>query len=70
MTVSFTLHMERVTVCGMNFDAIIIQWNEEMDDTSILRVSYEWINTSHFLVSRMDGLERVGESALTIEPVE
>jgi hypothetical protein len=41
-----------------------------MDQDEILELSHRWITSKNFLTQRMDGLTRVGESSLTIEPLE
>jgi hypothetical protein len=33
-------------------------------------MSQKWISSQNFLTRRMIGLQRVGESSLTIEPVD
>jgi hypothetical protein len=35
-----------------------------------MEVSHRWITTQNFLTRRMVGMARVGESSLTIEPLE
>lgn len=69
MTVQFTLTMDDVLISGYAIDRLIIRWTTEMDQTEVLHISHEWINTNNFLTSRMVGLERVGESSLEIEPL-
>ena len=40
------------------------------DQQEILEVSHQWISSKNFLTQRMEGLTRVGESSLVIEPLE
>jgi hypothetical protein len=47
-----------------------MDWETEIDQQKILEVSHQWITTQNFLTQRMVGLTRVGESSLTIEPLE
>lgn len=70
MRVKFTLTMDDVVVEDKRFDQIIMDWETEIDQQKILEVSHQWITTQNFLTTRMVGLSRVGESSLTIEPLE
>ncbi|RKX18311.1 MAG: hypothetical protein DRP35_09490 [Candidatus Zixiibacteriota bacterium] len=70
MKVKFVLTMDDVTVENQNIDQLIFDWESEIDQQEILEVSHKWITSKNFLTSRMEGLTRVGESTLTIEPLE
>lgn len=70
MKVKFTLTMDDVVVEDKCIDQIIMDWETEIDQQKILEVSHQWITTQNFLTQRMIGLTRVGESSLTIEPLE
>jgi len=70
MQVKFTLTMDDVTVNGKDFDSIILDWISEIDYNEVLNISHNWISSQNFLTQRMVGLSRVGESSLTIEPLE
>ncbi|MEA1979737.1 MAG: hypothetical protein U9N54_02020 [candidate division Zixibacteria bacterium] len=70
MKVKFVLTMDDVTVDNQNIDQVIFDWESEIDQQEILEVSHKWITSKNFLTSRMEGLTRVGESTLTIEPLE
>ncbi len=70
MKVKFTLTMDDVTVEGRQFDAIVLDWVSEMESSEVLNISHRWITSQNFLTQRMNGLSRVGESSLTIEPLE
>ena len=70
MQVRFTLTMDDATVAGNPYDSIIIDWVADMDQDEVLRLSQQWITSQNFLTQRMVGLSRVGESSLTIEPVD
>ncbi|MCM2272908.1 MAG: hypothetical protein NDJ18_10200 [candidate division Zixibacteria bacterium] len=70
MKVKFTLTMDDVVVDDKCIDQIIMDWETEIDQQKILEVSHQWITTQNFLTQRMVGLTRVGESSLTIEPLE
>jgi hypothetical protein len=70
MKVKFTLTMDDVVVEDKCIDQIIMDWETEIDQQKILEVSHQWITTQNFLTQRMVGLTRVGESSLTIEPLE
>ena len=70
MKVKFVLTMDDVVVNDQAIDQIIMDWESEIDQEKILEVSHKWITTQNFLTQRMVGLSRVGESSLTIEPLE
>jgi hypothetical protein len=70
MKVKFTLTMDGVTVNGRNIDSIILDWISDIDHNEVLSISHNWITSQNFLTQRMTGLTRVGESSLTIEPLE
>ena len=70
MKVKFVLTMDDAVVNDRTFDQIILDWETEVDQEEILDVSHKWITTQNFLTQRMVGLTRVGESSLTIEPLE
>lgn len=66
----FTLSMEDLNVDGAEIDNIVIDWVEDVSQERVMQMSHEWITSKNFLTERMMGLKRVGESSLTIEPVE
>ena len=70
MQVKFTLTMDDVTVDGQNIDCLVFDWISEVDYNEVLSISHNWISSQNFLTRRMKGLSRVGESSLTIEPLE
>ena len=70
MKVKFILTMEDLVVDDRNIDRVIFNWETEVDQSDILALSHEWITSQNFLTQRMVGLTRVGESSLTIEPME
>jgi hypothetical protein len=70
MKVKFVLTMDDVVVNDRKFDQIVMDWESDVDQQEILEVSHQWITTQNFLTQRMVGLMRVGESSLTIEPLE
>jgi hypothetical protein len=70
MRVKFVLTMDDVVVEDRKFDQIVMDWESDVDQREILEVSHQWITTQNFLTSRMTGLRKVGESSLTIEPLE
>ena len=70
MKVKFVLTMDNITVGNQNIDQVIFDWESEINQQEILEVSHKWITSKNFLTSRMEGLTRVGESTLTIEPLE
>ena len=70
MKVKFVLTMDNVVVNDRTIDQLILDWESEMDQEEILELSHKWITSKNFLTKRMEGLNRVGESSLTIEPLE
>ena len=70
MKMRFTLTMEDLVVEGSQVDNMIIDWIEDVSQERVLEMSHEWITSKNFLTERMIGLKKVGESSLTIEPVE
>lgn len=70
MKVKFILMMEDLVVNDNNIDRVIFNWETEIEQSDILKLSHEWITSQNFLTQRMEGLTRVGESSLTIEPME
>ncbi len=70
MKVKFTLTMDNVVVEDKSIDQVILDWVSDVEQTEIMDVSHKWITTQNFLTKRMVGLSRVGESSLTIEPLE
>lgn len=70
MRVKFTLTMDKVTVKGQDIDSIILDWESDVEYNEVLAISHNWITSQNFLTQRMSGLTHVGESSLTIEPLE
>ncbi|MBD3258979.1 hypothetical protein GF377_11140 [candidate division GN15 bacterium] len=70
MKVKFVLTMDDVTVNDQIIDQVVLDWVSDVDQQEIMEVSHKWITTQNFLTHRMVGLTRVGESSLTIEPLE
>ncbi len=70
MKVKFVLTMENLVVDDQSIDQVILDWESDVDQQEILEVSHKWITSKNFLTTRMEGLTRVGESTLTIEPLE
>lgn len=70
MRVKFVLTMDDAVVGDQSIDQIVLNWEADMEQEQILDVSHKWITSKNFLTNRMVGLNRVGESSLTIEPME
>ena len=70
MKVKFTLTMDDVRVAKREIDSLIIDWIDDVNEQEVLDLSHRWISTQNFLSQSMEGLERVGESSLTIEPLD
>ena len=70
MKVKFVLTMEDLVVDDKEIEQVVLDWESEVDQQEILEVSHQWISSKNFLTQRMEGLTRVGESSLVIEPLE
>ena len=70
MLVKFVLTMEDLKVEDQSIDSLEFDWTGDLSQDEILNLSRKWITTQNFLTERMVGLDRVGESSLTIEPME
>lgn len=70
MRVKFVLTMDDLVVEDQNVDKVILDWETDVEQDEILELSHMWITSKNFLTNRMEGLTRVGESSLTIEPME
>ncbi len=70
MKVKFVLTMDNVVVEDRLIDQVILDWVSDVNQQEIMELSHQWITTQNFLTQRMEGLSRVGESSLTIEPLE
>jgi hypothetical protein len=70
MKVKFVLTMDDLMVDDQSIDQVVLDWESEMEQTEILEISHQWITSKNFLTRRMVGLNRVGESSLTIEPLD
>jgi hypothetical protein len=62
--------MEDLVVEGNEIDNVVFDWEEEVTQQQVLEISNVWISSKTFLTEKMRGLSQVGESSLTIEPVE
>lgn len=70
MKVKFVLTMEDVVVEEKTIDQLTLDWISDVSQDDILELSHKWITSKNFLTNRMEGLTKVGESSLTIEPIE
>ncbi len=77
MKVKFTLHMENLTVAPVeqqeeerHIDRLTISWISNVTEEEVTSMSGKWISTQNYLTEKMTDLKKVGESSLTIEPVE
>jgi len=66
----FTLTMQDLVVEGRRVDNMVIIWIDDVSQERVLEMSHEWITSKNFLKERMTGLKKVGESSLTIGPVD
>jgi hypothetical protein len=67
--IQFELNMKEAVVNDKLIDQITIIWPEELTAQEVIDISIRWMVTKYFLVNRMDGLQKVKESTLTIQPI-
>ena len=65
----FVLTMKNCVVDGKEIKEITITWINDMSSDEAINLSEKGITTKNFLMNRMVGLNRLGESILTIEPL-
>jgi hypothetical protein len=53
-----------------HIDRLTISWINDVTEEQVLTMSGKWISSKDFLTQKMTDLKKVGESSLTIEPVE
>ncbi len=70
MQVRFTLALRNVLLRDRFVDEISLEWEADSTPEEVLEMSQKWITTQNFLTQRMSGVKKVGESSLTIEPLE
>jgi hypothetical protein len=70
MKVRYILTMDNLLVHGERIENLIVDWEDDSTHDEIMRLSQKWITSRNFLTDRMNGLTEVGESSLTIEPIE
>ena len=70
MRVRYILTMDNLQVHGEHIDNLVVDWEDESSHEEIMRLSQKWITSRNFLTERMNGLSEVGESSLTIEPID
>jgi len=77
MKVKFTLNMSNLLMSEngsvgneKHINRITLAWTSDLSEEEILCISNHWLKDQSFLTRRMVGLEKVGESSLTIEPLE
>lgn len=70
MKVKFVLTMDNLVVNNNEIDQVILNWQSEIEQDELMALSQKWITSKNFLTNRMEGLTKVGESSLTIEPLD
>ncbi len=70
MKVKFVLTMDDLVVEEQSVDQVVLDWQTDVEQDEILELSHKWITSKNFLTKRMQGLTRVGESSLVIEPLD
>ena len=70
MRVRYILTMDNLLVHGERIENLVVDWEDESSHDEIMQMSQKWISSRNFLTERMNGLSEVGESSLTIEPLD
>ena len=70
MRVRYILTMDNLLVHGERIENLVVDWEDESTHDEIMQMSQKWISSRNFLTERMNGLSEVGESSLTIEPLD
>ena len=70
MRVRYILTMDNLLVHGERIENLVVDWEDESTHDEIMHLSQKWISSRNFLTERMNGLSEVGESSLTIEPLD
>jgi len=70
MRVRYILTMDNLLVHGEHIENLVVDWEDESSHDEIMHLSQKWISSRNFLTERMNGLSEVGESSLTIEPLD
>ncbi|MBI5867816.1 MAG: hypothetical protein HZB43_05945 [candidate division Zixibacteria bacterium] len=70
MRVRYILSMENLRVHGELIESLVVDWEDDTSHEEIMKQSQKWITSRNFLTDRMNGLTEVGESSLTIEPID
>lgn len=70
MKVKFVLTMDNLVVNESEIDQVILNWQTDIEQDELMALSQKWITSKNFLTKRMEGLTKVGESSLTIEPLD
>lgn len=70
MRIRFTLSMDNLEVNDKHIDQLTFSWIQELSSEQVLALSSKWVSDKDFLTHQMPDLKKVGESSLTIEPIE
>ena len=61
--------MDDILVDGQHYDQVVIDWISEMEQEEVDSAVQDFFSSQSSLTRRMIGLQRVGESSLTLEPM-
>lgn len=70
MKIKFTLIMKNLLVEEKLINELALSWVSDLSQEEVLSLSQRWVSDKNFLNQQMIGLQKVGESSLTIEPLE
>ena len=69
MKIKLVFTMDDIIVDDKLINQVTFDWEEDVTQEEISKLSSDWIAGKNFLTSRMAGLTRVKESSLTIEQI-
>ncbi len=70
MKIKFTLNMKNLLLEEKMINELVLSWVSDLSQDEVLSLSQRWVSDKDFLNQQMIGLQKVGESSLTIEPLE
>jgi len=62
--------MKNLLVEEKLINELVLSWISDLSQEDVLSLSQRWVSDKNFLNQQMIGLQKVGESSLTIEPLE
>lgn len=69
MRVECTLTMRGLEFPNTRIDEVTINWLQDFDSESLIRVSAQWLQTERYLTTKIPGLLAVREAHLELLPL-